>query len=171
MVGVPNGGAKIRRKIGRCKSFVEAGGILNCQVADRQCCIGRSDAYCPLTSFVLRVSRLSLLACVCTRFSRNGESWWHLLHQPWLSDTCSGGRSHQVPTPMVAPSVAPNLSANVSRQKLKTYKPLIKISRPLIKFSRPLVNVSRPAVTSWCYLWCDYRCYLPQKNRSWFSDS
>ena len=56
--------------------------------------------------------------------------------------------------------------ANVSRQKPETYKPLVKISRPLIKFSRPLVNVSRPAMIRWCHLWCDYRCYLPQKNES-----
>ena len=55
MVGVPNGGAKIRRKIGRCKSLTGADGILTCQVADNQCSIGRSDARHPLISFVLRV--------------------------------------------------------------------------------------------------------------------
>ena len=62
MVGVPNGGAKIRRKIGLCKSLVGVGGILNCQVADCQCCIGRSDVCRLLMSFVLLVSRLSSIA-------------------------------------------------------------------------------------------------------------
>ena len=56
------------------------------------------------------------------------------------------------------------VSENVSRQRPETYKPLAKISRPLRKISRPLVNVSRPAVTTWCHLWCDYRCDLPSKN-------
>ena len=46
---------------------------------------------------------------------------------------------------MVTPSVAPTLSVNVSRQKPKTYKPLVKISRPLVKKYKPLVNVSRSA--------------------------
>ena len=67
MVGVPNGGAKIRRKIGLCKSLVGVGGILNCQVADCQCCIGRSDVCRLLMSFVLLVSRLSSIATLAFR--------------------------------------------------------------------------------------------------------
>ena len=67
MVGVPNGGAKIRRKIGLCKSLVGVGGILNCQVADCQCCIGRSDVCRLLMSFVLLVSRLSSIASLAFR--------------------------------------------------------------------------------------------------------
>jgi len=67
MVGVPNGGAKIRRKIGRCKSLVEADGILNCQVADNQCCISRPDGCRPLMFFVLRVSRLSSFVSLAFR--------------------------------------------------------------------------------------------------------
>ena len=58
MVGVPDCGAKLRRKTGRCKSLVEAGGILNRQVADNQCCIGRSDDGRLATPLVLSVSRM-----------------------------------------------------------------------------------------------------------------
>ena len=75
MVGVPNGGAKIRRKIGRCKSLTGADGILTCQVADNQCSIGRSDACRPLISFVLRVR-------VCTL-----QPKWRKLVTPSAPDT------------------------------------------------------------------------------------
>ena len=85
MVGVPNGDAKIRRKIGRCKSFVEADGILNCQVADNQCRTGRSVACPPLMSFVLRVSRLSPFALRVR--VRTLQPKWRKLVTPSTPDT------------------------------------------------------------------------------------
>ena len=73
MVGVPNGGAKVRRKTGRCKSLTGADGILICQVADNQRRINRPDGCRPLTPFASIIlcpavcpQELALRACMRT---------------------------------------------------------------------------------------------------------
>ena len=68
---MPNGGAKIRRKTGRCKSLTGADGILICQVADNQRRISRPDGCRPLTPFASFIQcsavcpqELALRACM-----------------------------------------------------------------------------------------------------------
>ncbi len=156
MVGVPNGDAKIRRKIGRCKSLTGADGILTCQVADNQCSIGRSDARRPLISFVLRVRVRTL------------QPKWRKLVTPSAPDTDYQAVAAVGSRTSAHTNGRTRCRTNPFRQCFtpnpKTYKPLVKISRPPVKFSRPLVNVSRSAIIRWCHLWCDYRCHQSRKN-------
>ena len=195
MVGVPNGGAKIRKKTGRCKSPTGVGGILNRQVANSQHRTSRSDGCRPLTPFASIIlcpavcpQELALRACMrVLQPKRRTQVTPAAPPTDYQTVAAPGGRTNARTSGRT--KCRTNPSANVSRQKLETYKPLVKISRPLRKISRPLVNVSRPdnilafflaarrlrrfackecvslrRRAPWCHLWCDYRCDLPMKK-------
>ena len=156
MVGVPNGGAKIRRKTGRCKSLTGADGILTCQVADNQCSIDRSDARRPLISFVLHVRVRTL------------QPKWRKLVTPSTPDTdyqavaAVGSRTSAHTNGRTRCRTNPFQQCFTTKPKIS--RPYRKFSRPYRKISRPLVNVSRSVMIRWCHLWCDYRCHQSRKK-------
>ena len=129
MVGVPDCCAKLRRKTGRCKSLVEAGGILNRQVADNQCCIGRSDDGRLATPLVLSVSRMRTRA-----LQPKGRK---------LVTPSTPTADYQA---VAAADGSTSGSTNAHTGTVKTSRPLVKILRPLVKILRPLVKISRPLV-------------------------